>query len=548
VYRYTGTWQAVGGALSGSSVAGSSAFSPSLDLDSASNPVVAWRESNGTGTPEDVYVYKLVAGIWQPVGTALSAVTGVTNVGNPYLILDSANKPVVAWDEVTAGTNNVYVKRWSGSVWQAVGGKLSAVGANTDAFEPAITLDSSNNPIAAWNENNGNVFNIYVQHYFKNVWINAGSPVDISLAEDATSPALAVSSIDQPFLTWRENTALSAHDINVKSWNGTAWTLVGNALDRTLSNDVSSPAIATGGLTPYVAWGELNATEYNVYVSQWSGASWTALSASLDEQVARDANYPSIAVSSTGPVVAWQECATTATWDTCSDHDIWVKKWNSTTNTWDAVGSMLDSVATNDATRPSLALNSSGNPVVAWQETNGTSASKNVVVKAWDGVSSWVSLGTVDVSLSQDASLPSLVIDLANRPVVAWKEKIGPVSVLNYNIYVKRWNGASWDQLGATLLTSSPRNAGSPSLSINPSGNPVVAFSELISPNGYNIYVKQWAGTQWAILGNALDNQLINNALYPSIAITRQNKPFVAWQECISSSCTTPNDILVKQF
>ena len=423
VYRYAGTWQSVGGALSGSSVAGSSAFSPSLDLDSAFNPVVAWRESNGTGTPEDVYVYKLVAGIWQAIGAALSAVTGATNVGNPYLVLDSANKPVVAWDELAGASNNVYIKRWSGTVWQAVGGKLSAVGNNTDAFEPAITLDSSNNPIAAWSENNGNVFNIYVQQYFKNVWVNAGSPIDINLAEDATSPAIAISSIDQPFLAWQENTALSAHDINVKSWNGTAWTLVGNALDRTLSNDVSAPAIATGGLIPYVAWGELNSTEHNVYASQWNGATWTALSGGLDGQIAQDANYPSIDVGATGPVVAWQECASTASWDTCTDHDILVKKWNSSTNTWDALGSILDSISTNDSTHPSLALNSSGNPVVAWQETNGTSASKNVVVKAWDGVNTWTSLGTVDVSLSQDASVPSLAIDTSNRPVIAWRGK-----------------------------------------------------------------------------------------------------------------------------
>ena len=128
------------------------------------------------------------------------------------------------------------------------------------------------------------------------------------------------------------------------------------------------------------------------------------------------------------------------------------------------------------------------------------------------------------------------------------EEKIGSINVLNYNIYVKRWNGTSWDQLGATLNTALPRNAGSASLSINPSGNPVVAFSELVSPNGHNIYVKQWSGTQWTLLGNALDNQLVSNSLYPSLAITLQNKPFVTWQECASSSCSTPNDIFVKQF
>jgi hypothetical protein len=549
-YRYSGTWQNVGGALSASSIDGSNALSPSLDLDSSFNPVIAWKESSGIGTPDDVYVSRLVAGTWQSVGGALSAVTGLTNVGNPSLALDSLNKPVVTWDETAGASNNIYVRRWSGTVWQGVGGKLSAVGNNTDAFEPALTLDSSGNPIVAWSENNGNVFNIYVQRYFKNVWIDAGTSLDINLAEDALAPALAISSTNQPFAVWQENAAGSAYNIYTKTWNGTTWNPLGSALDRTLSNNAVEPAIAIGNLTPYVAWGEFNGSEFhNVYVSSWDGTNWVALSGTLDNQIGSDASYPSIAFGSSGLFVAWQECASLAPWETCADHNIIVKKWDSVNSSWLSVGTILDTVSANDATQPSLAIDTNGQPVMAFQEANPVSHSTDVIVKRWDGVSTWDSLGSVDVSPVQNASVPSVAIDNTNRPVVVWREKIGPTNVLNYNVYVKRWNGSSWDRLGATLNTSSPRYSDSPSLKITSAGVPIVTFSELISPNSFNIYVKQWNGAGWSLFGGALDTSLANNALHPALALTLQNKPFVAWQECASASpCSTPSSIYVKQF
>ena len=77
-------------------------------------------------------------------------------------------------------------------------------------------------------------------------------------------------------------------------------------------------------------------------------------------------------------------------------------------------------ILTEMPTDTSLALDNSGNPVVSWHEYDGTSF--NIYVKRWNG-SSWVKLGTfLDANTNQNALEPSLALDSSGNPVVSWFE------------------------------------------------------------------------------------------------------------------------------
>ena len=124
---------------------------------------------------------------------------------------------------------------------------------------------------------------------------------------------------------------------------------------------------------------------------------------------------------------------------------------------------------------PSLALDSSGNPVVSWYELDNDTASSNIYVKRWNG-SSWVQLGTfLDVNINQNAQSPSLALDGSGNPVVSWYEFEGTSG--SENIYVKRWDGSSWVQLGSFLDVNVNQGAYNSSLALDSSGNPVVSWT-----------------------------------------------------------------------
>jgi hypothetical protein len=63
--------------------------------------------------------------------------------------------------------------------------------------------------------------------------------------------------------------------------------------------------------------------------------------------------------------------------------------------------------------------------------------SSNVYVKRWDG-SAWASFGDgfLDANTNQNAFAPSMRLDSSGSPVVAWRESDG----ISFNIYVKRFN------------------------------------------------------------------------------------------------------------
>ena len=100
--------------------------------------------------------------------------------------------------------------------------------------------------------------------------------------------------------------------------------------------------------------------------------------------------------------------------------------------------------------------------------------------------------------------------------------------VTSSNIYVKRWNGSSWVQLGTFLDVNTNQNAANPSIALDSSGNPVVSWKEFDGTSS-NIYVKRWTGSTWQQTTDIFDNVKANNAVYPSLALDSANNPVVAW-------------------
>jgi hypothetical protein len=192
-----------------------------------------------------------------------------------------------------------------------------------------------------------------------------------------------------------------------------------------------------------------------------------------------------------------------------------------------------------DAAAPSLAIAADGTLTLAYFEFDGISS--NVLVKRWDG-SSWQSLGdALDINPDRNAVFPSLVVDDSGNAVVAWYED--RAGDLSRNIYVKRWTGTTWEQLGTSLNLNERERADTFSLAIDKNNLPVVAFSEFDEIGGSNnVYVKRWNGSVWEQLGTVVDNVTSQRAIYPTIAVDAGNQISVAWYEAVCQSVNPCNE------
>jgi hypothetical protein len=194
------------------------------------------------------------------------------------------------------------------------------------------------------------------------------------------------------------------------------------------------------------------------------------------------------------PYVAWGD----------DSFEIYVRRWNG--SSWEEVGSGSASgggISDNDGLSdlPSVAIAPDGTPYVAWTDSSGGDFSE-IYVRRWNG-SSWEEVGAGSASgggiseSSGDSIGPSLAIAPDGTPYVAWGDDIGWE---NLEIYVRRWNGSSWEEVGSGSASGGgiSDNGGwsvGPSVEVAPDGRPYVAWQYSISPfYNFEIYVRRWGG------------------------------------------------------
>ena len=99
-------------------------FGYGLALDSTGNPTLVWTEAGSDATY--VHVASWTGSGWDTSYPPLDATPGSTPATYPHVRIDKSGRPVVAWIENTgtAGVTDVFVARWTGSIWDHSFGQL----------------------------------------------------------------------------------------------------------------------------------------------------------------------------------------------------------------------------------------------------------------------------------------------------------------------------------------------------------------------------------------------------------------------------------------
>ncbi|MBM4084320.1 MAG: choice-of-anchor D domain-containing protein, partial [Planctomycetes bacterium] len=326
------------------------------------------------------------------------------------------------------------------------------------------------------------------------------------------APSLAAETDGDLVMAWADNGDNSDFDIYVRRWDGTAWqemgagSASGGGISQN-SGSSSSPVVALGlDGNPIVAWADLSDGDWEIYVRRWTGTSWGEMGAgsATGGGISNNAGHsfaPSIQIGSDGrPVVAWSD-------GTDGDYEIYVRKWNQVTSLWEELGANSatgSGISSNqgDSSNPTVTLDSNGRPIVAWSDLSGGDA--EIYVKRWDGTS-WVEMGSNSatgggISNNTLGSFgPSLALGTDERPVVVWYDMSDGS---DSEIFVRKWDGASWLELGAGSgsgggISNNSSTSEWPELVVRPSGLPVVAWTDADGTDS-EIYVRHWNGSAWA--------------------------------------------------
>ncbi|MCP3165540.1 Ig-like domain-containing protein [Myxococcus qinghaiensis] len=129
----------------------STASTPSIKVDGAGNPYVAWVEAPKSSTSGDIFVAHHNGSHWNILGNKPNG--SLTSNEAPSLGIDQQGSPVVAWSGFLSPERVVVVSRWDGEQWTRLGPPLSAQsGTSTGGFNPSLAFNAAGHAMVAWHE------------------------------------------------------------------------------------------------------------------------------------------------------------------------------------------------------------------------------------------------------------------------------------------------------------------------------------------------------------------------------------------------------------
>jgi hypothetical protein len=359
-------------------------------------------------------------------------------------------------------------------------------------------------------------------------------------------PAVAVASSGEPILAWEDHSS-GYGDIYVRRWNGSTWEEMGagSASGGGISNSSNPSGQAAVATTSdgavYIAWTNRTIVTPEIYVRRWNGSGWEEVGAGSASgggisNTSGWSQLPSMAVAPDGTVyVAWEE-------DIAGQ--IYVRRWNG--NGWEEVGAGsasgggISNTSGGGSFGSSIAVAPDGTPYVAW--CDGSNGWEQIYVRRWRG-GTWEEVGHGSAhgggisSTNSHSWYPSVGIAPGGVPYIAWYEEL---DAFISEIYVRRWNGVHWEEVGAGSasgggISSNGGISDFPSLAVAPDGMPYVAWHGTKSGD-VEIYVRRWDGNSWQEVGvgSASGGGISDNfgeSYDSSLAIGSDGVPYIAWHD-----------------
>jgi len=375
---------------------------PHIILDSPRNRYIVWEDTSPGNY--DIYLLKWDGKEWVDAdGSGQESINISNNLGTsryPSICLDSSGNPHIAWHDfdLTLGNNEIYYLKWNGTAWvDADGSGQESINISNTAkssYYPSLCIDSLGNPHIAWKDYiSGDNFDIYYLKWNGKAWVDADGSGRESINMSNNSgysgyPSLSLDSSGSPHIAWMDDTSGNS-EIYYLKWNGTAWVDADGSGQESINvsnrnEDSRNPSLCLDSLgNPHIAWDQSGTGNYEIYYLKWNGTAWVDADGSGQESInvsnnAGDSGYPSLCLDSLdNPYIAW--------FDHTLGRQIYYLKWNG--KAWvDVDGSGQESINMSntggDSRVPSLYLDSSGNPHIAWRDN--TSGNYEIYYLKWN--------------------------------------------------------------------------------------------------------------------------------------------------------------------
>jgi parallel beta-helix repeat protein len=356
-------------------------YHPSLAVDLDGNVHVAWHDLTDSESETDwgiFYKKKEIGSGWTPTEVVSTGCSGIS--AYPSLAVDSGGNVHIAWHDNTTDLGGsgidfdiVYRRFEVGVGW----GDIEVVSAESTgaSFHPSLTVDLAGNVHIAWHDETDLGGGTDWDIFYKNR-TSSWSPTEVVSTQnpsnrDSLRPSLAVDSGGNVHIAWDDvtNYAGSGSDSDVfyrRHDVGVGWADIEVvSTESTLGSYDASLAVDSSG-NVHVAWHDDTdlecGTDRDIFYKRYEvGVDWTPVEVVSNESNA-DSWYPSLAVDSSGNVhVAWDDRPSGSDWS------VFYRRYEAVRANWTRT-QVVSTESTENSWGASLAVDSSRNVHIAWHD------------------------------------------------------------------------------------------------------------------------------------------------------------------------------------
>ncbi len=381
-------------------------------------------------------------------------ITGIQAL--PSVAMDNNGNFVVTWqsfDQDNLGDYGIYAQRYN-SIGVVQGSEFK-VNTYTIDFQshPMAAMDSTGKFVIVWNsygQDNSDGYGVYAKRYNSNGVVQGSEfKVNTYTIDSQANPSVAMDNNGNFVVTWQSFQDGSGYGVYAKRYTSTGATSSTEFQVNTYTTDYQThPMAAMDGTGNFViVWSSYNqdnpgGNDYGIYAQRYTSTGATSgTEFNVNTYTTDSQSRPSVAMDNTGNfVIAWK--SKTQDDGSPSDYGIYAQRYTSTGATA-GTEFRANTFTTVQQINPSVTMDNTGNFVIAWSSYQESADGIYAQRYNSSGVlqSSEIPVNTYTTDSQAN---PSIVMDSTGNFVVVWNSYDQDGS--NKGIFAKRYNSSGFEQ------------------------------------------------------------------------------------------------------
>ena len=357
------------------------------------------------------------SGLWQ--GAQLIGGNSAGDATNPQIAENASGDAMSAWQQSDGVRKSIWANLYSaGNGW----GTAAVIETNNagDATNPQVAIDTAGDSLAVWQQSNGLRDNIWANRYTAGSGWGTAELIEANNAGDATNPQIAVDSVGDALVVWQQSDGLH-NSIWANRFTPSGGWGIARQIENNSSGDATNPQIAVDPAGNALAvWQQSDGVRDNIWANGFTANGGWGIARLIQSINGANAANPQVAVDSAGDGLAvWQQSDGTR-------DNIWANRFTAGGD-W-GTARVIESNSSGNATNPEIAVDSAGDGLAVWQQLGG--AYNTIFAASYSTVGGWNSALLIGTSITGDALLPQVAIGGNGSGLAVWYQLNGA----KYNI------------------------------------------------------------------------------------------------------------------